>query len=91
MDEGKSLIDKWGKRKRKFIVKWGNQAAFICKVEVINFLKRAEKYGIPCSVGTSTEKKNVLLAMEQHRIKDFFKFIVSSEDVIQGKPNPEVF
>ena len=51
---------------------------------VINFLKQAEKYGIPCSVGTSTEK-NVLLAMEQHRIKDFFKFIVSSEDVIRGE------
>ena len=29
----KSLIDKWGREKRKFIVKWGNQAAFICKVE----------------------------------------------------------
>ena len=56
-----------------------------------NFLKQAKQYGTSCAVGTSTEKKNVLLAMEQHRIEDFFKLIVASEDVVEGKPNPEVF
>jgi HAD superfamily hydrolase (TIGR01509 family) len=87
----KNLIDKWGKRKEEIYREMGKSGGIYLQSGVINFLEQAKKYGIPCSVGTSTEKKNVLLAMEQHRIEDFFKLIVASEDVIEGKPNPEVF
>jgi beta-phosphoglucomutase-like phosphatase (HAD superfamily) len=47
--------------------------------------------GIPIAIGTSTEKKNVDLAIKQNKLNGFFKGIVSSEDVTEGKPNPEVF
>jgi len=89
--KNRSLIDKWGKRKEEIYREMGKSGGINLQSGAKNFLKQAKQYGISCAVGTSTEKKNVLLAMEQHRIKDFFNLIVSSDDVIEGKPNPEVF
>lgn len=87
----KTLIDKWGRRKEEIYREMAKSSGIHLQIGVTRFLQEAEKCKIPCAVGTSTEKKNVLLAMEQHGIKDFFQFIVSSEDVTAGKPNPEVF
>ena len=58
---------------------------------VKEFLQQANNESFRLCVGTSTEKKNVLLAMNQHGLEKFFHGIIASEDVTHGKPNPEVF
>jgi len=56
--------------------------------ELTNALK---SLGIPCVIGTSTHKANLALSFELFGLEGHFQGAVSSEDVTQGKPNPEVF
>lgn len=46
---------------------------------------------VPCVVGTSTERENLRMAFDLLDLGDFFQGAVTSEDVSQGKPHPEVF
>lgn len=84
-------IDAWGKRKEEIYRE-------IAKTEGINLAPGAKEFlgkmcilNIKCSIGTSTERKNVELAIEQHGLHNFFRGAACSEDVKQGKPDPEVF
>lgn len=47
--------------------------------------------GIPCAVGSSTHRANIDLAMSLLGLREFFQGIVTSEDVKNGKPAPDVF
>jgi HAD superfamily hydrolase (TIGR01509 family) len=55
------------------------------------WLERLKAAGVPCSVGTSTHRANIELSMAKVGLSSFFQGIITSEDVQQGKPNPEVF
>lgn len=54
-------------------------------------LRQLKENGIPCSVGSSTPHKNIQASMELIGLNDCFQAITASEDVRQGKPDPEVF
>lgn len=56
--------------------------------ELLGALARA---GVPCVIGTSTHRPNLHLAFERFGLEHYFAGAVSSEDVIRGKPDPEVF
>lgn len=56
--------------------------------ELLQFLHSRE---IPCVVGTSTPRINVETIIDVLGIREFFRDIVSAEDVTHGKPDPEVF
>ncbi len=56
--------------------------------ELLAFFKKQE---IPCVVGTSTPRINVETIMDALGVREYFKDIVSAEDVHHGKPDPEVF
>ena len=56
-----------------------------------DFLKLTPSSIFRCSVGTSTERKNVELAISQHNLSKYFLGAACSEDVSRGKPDPEVF
>jgi len=58
---------------------------------VRTYLESLHKTGIPCVVGTSTQRENVELIFERENLKQFFQDVVASEDVTHGKPDPEVF
>jgi HAD superfamily hydrolase (TIGR01509 family) len=55
------------------------------------FLDSLKSKKIPCVIGTSTEKENLSLAFSQLNIGHYFQGSICSEDVSQGKPDPEVF
>lgn len=46
---------------------------------------------IPCAIGSSTERANLDLPLELMALADFFRVIVSGEEVVPGKPDPSVF
>jgi len=54
-------------------------------------LKELQAAGIRQVVGSSAPRDNVTLLLTQSGIADFFADIVTGDDVIQGKPDPEVF
>ena len=58
---------------------------------VRTYLQSLKDAGIPCIVGTSTQRANVELIFEREDLADFFQDMVASEDVKTGKPDPEVF
>ncbi|MEM9478386.1 MAG: HAD family phosphatase [Verrucomicrobiota bacterium] len=55
---------------------------------LLDALKEAE---IPCSVGSSTPRKNVDTIIEIIGLKEHFSAITTAEDVTRGKPEPDVF
>lgn len=57
---------------------------------IVNLVRRY--YGkLPMAVGTGACRKNALLQLENLRLLSCFDFIVTSDDVIHHKPEPETF
>lgn len=54
-------------------------------------LERLAAAGVPCAIGSSTARANIELSLELTGCSRFFKAMVASEDVEEGKPHPEVF
>lgn len=57
-------------------------------LEFLNFLRDA---GVPCVIGSSTQKLNITTALEPLGIASYFAGMTTSEDVDRGKPDPQVF
>ena len=85
------LIEKWGLRKEEIYREIGSSDGIPLAKGSKEFLGRLHPGPFRCAIGTSTERKNVELAIKQHDLSDFFSASACSEDVQEGKPNPEVF
>lgn len=86
-----TTIDRWGKRKEELYRELANSYGIKLAPGSREFLQRTTTLPLQCAIGTSTERKNVQLAIEQHDLSGFFVGAVCSEDVKSGKPDPEVF
>lgn len=58
---------------------------------VRTWLERLHAAGIPCVIGSSTHRENIQLSLGMIGLEKFFTAAVTSEDVKQGKPHPDVF
>jgi len=58
---------------------------------VTHWLEELRRYGIPCAIGSSTERLNIDAILNVLGIGHCFSAIVSADDVSHGKPDPEVF
>jgi HAD superfamily hydrolase (TIGR01509 family) len=58
---------------------------------VREWLARLTEAGIPCVIGSSSHRENIRLSLDILRLSHSFNAWVTSEDVLQGKPDPEVF
>jgi HAD superfamily hydrolase (TIGR01509 family) len=58
---------------------------------VRTWLERLRAAGIPCVIGSSTHRENIQLSLGMIGLAEFFADAVTSEDVKQGKPHPDVF
>ncbi|MDD5200010.1 MAG: HAD family phosphatase [Terrimicrobiaceae bacterium] len=47
--------------------------------------------GVPCAVGSSTRRENIETIFDATGLRPFFSAVVSAEDVVHGKPAPDVF
>lgn len=84
-------INHWGKRKEEIYRELGNKDGIKLARGSKNFLTQIFSSTFRCSIGTSTERKNVELAIRQHDLSQYFSGAACSEDVSKGKPDPEVF
>ncbi len=55
------------------------------------FLNLLYDQRVPCVIGSSAPRANVIAALETLGFGDFFKAIVSGEDAALGKPDPQIF
>ena len=58
---------------------------------VREFLTALKADGIPCAVGSSTERLNIDTIMGGIGLGEYFNTIVSADDTTRGKPDPQVF
>jgi beta-phosphoglucomutase family hydrolase len=47
--------------------------------------------GVPCAVGSSTHRTNIETIFDATGLRPFFQAVVTGEDVMHGKPAPDVF
>lgn len=58
---------------------------------VVTFLRYAQAEGIKLAVVTSAPGKWSRKILEYHGIAKYFSFILSGEEVLRGKPDPEIY
>ena len=58
---------------------------------LLAFLKAGKMKKIPMALATSAPPENVKLILEETGTRDYFSFITDDSEVINGKPNPEIF
>jgi len=58
---------------------------------VVAFVRALKAARVPCAVGSSAPRPNIVCGAEALGIRDVFPVIVSAEDVHRGKPAPDIF
>ena len=58
---------------------------------VVEWLQRLKAANVPSAVASSTHLLNIEAVLTRIGLQDAFRAIVSAEDVVHGKPHPEVF
>lgn len=58
---------------------------------VAAWLQRLQEAGVPCAVASSTHRANIDAVLQRIGLEKAFREIISAEDVVHGKPHPEVF
>ena len=56
--------------------------------EVLDYCKKQK---ILMAIATSTPKKNAYRCLENANLLDYFDFIITGDQVVHGKPDPEIF
>lgn len=56
--------------------------------EILSYLK---KNNIKIALATAAKRERVLNHLESYKLYDFFEVITTGEDILNGKPNPEIF
>ena len=82
-------IQRYGERKDELF------QASISSVRIVagvnSLLHEASRAGIKMAVASSASRSRVMLMMRELRLLQFFDEVVAAEDVLSGKPDPEVF
>ena len=84
-------IEALGKRKEELYRQRAKIDGISLLPHIQQLLQDLQQSKISCAIGTSTELANLQLAFTQHPIENFFNGIITTEDLKQGKPHPEVF
>src|SRR5271166_65874 len=58
---------------------------------LFHLLDRLGHHGLPLAVATSSRRSYAAQLLGQHRLLDRFRFVLGSEDVAHGKPDPEIY
>lgn len=58
---------------------------------LVPLLQRLAERNIPCAIGSSALRENIEEGLRRLHLAQFFRVIVSGEDVQRGKPAPDTF
>lgn len=62
-----------------------------CMPGLMDLLDALEEQGIPKAIATSSGRRFVTNVLARFDFEPRFEFILTAEDVIEGKPNPEIY
>jgi beta-phosphoglucomutase len=55
------------------------------------FLKRTKEIGIPMALATNASWDNIHYVLDGLELNGFFEVVLGNEDIMKGKPDPEIF
>jgi HAD superfamily hydrolase (TIGR01509 family) len=58
---------------------------------VHEWLDLLRNHAIPCVIGSSTQRENIDLSLGILGIAGYFTGVITGDDVVRGKPDPEIF
>jgi HAD superfamily hydrolase (TIGR01509 family) len=58
---------------------------------VTELLERLERRGVPVAIATSSHREHVDKVLCPHDLLRCFSFVMTCEDVVRGKPDPEIY
>lgn len=58
---------------------------------LLKLLDEIRQNTIPLAIATSSRKNYVNFIVDTFSIRKYFQYIVTAEDIVKGKPNPEVY
>ncbi len=71
------------------------RSIFLPQLELIagldNFLARLTRAQIPIGIGSAAPPENVDFVLDNLKIRDLFRVVFHSRDVVNGKPDPEIY
>lgn len=76
-------------KKQKIVLK--NLQSLKPNREQIDMLTKLELLVPVLAIGSNSRKENVDVILNALNIKEFFSYVVTSEDVLNSKPDPEIF
>ena len=62
-----------------------------CKPGLMQCLEFAKTQGIQCAVASSSPRSQIEYLLEKANIASYFQIVQSGEDVVHGKPAPDIF
>ncbi|MFC1954633.1 HAD family hydrolase [Chloroflexota bacterium] len=83
----KDVTDLWGKKMDQEMM----QKPIPLKVGAFNLLQYLEKEDVKIALVTSTRKEIARKELSNAKIGNFFDFILGGNEVLRGKPNPEIY
>ncbi|MEA3187622.1 MAG: beta-phosphoglucomutase [Chthoniobacter sp.] len=89
--EDKAEIERLSLRKEALYRNVVQERGLVPLPGVEAWLRELSAAKVPCAVGSSTHRLNIETALEMIHLRQYFSHIVSSEDVTNGKPAPDVF
>lgn len=58
---------------------------------LIELMRDLQRAGVPCAAASNAERVNVDFIIDGLKLREFFRAVLSREDVVRGKPDPELF
>jgi HAD superfamily hydrolase (TIGR01509 family) len=58
---------------------------------LVDLLATLEEHGVPKAIATSSGRRFVTNVLSRFEFEPRFDFILTAEDVVEGKPHPEIY
>jgi HAD superfamily hydrolase (TIGR01509 family) len=58
---------------------------------IVELLGRLQRRGVPVAIATSSHREHVDKVLVPHGLLRRFSFVMTCEDVVRGKPDPEIY
>jgi beta-phosphoglucomutase len=88
-DISEAELQHYGKKKDELFQKLCEEVLPISGV--IEFLQELNELGIPAAVATSASQRRTCMTLERLNVARYFRFVVTGDDVAEGKPNPAIY
>ncbi len=57
----------------------------------VEFIGKLEKAGVPIALATSASRQRARWTLQELRISNYFDVVVTGDDVVESKPDPEIY